>query len=82
MRKQIWEQLKSIDKDRLIKALEKDQWKLDTVHNRHRTYRKDIDKVTIHYHRTDFKNPRLLKDLLNDIGWDEKDLKRLKLIKK
>ena len=81
MNKNIWEQIKSINKNELIKALEKDGWILDTEHNKQRTYRKGTDKVTIHYHNTDFKNPKLLKMLLEFIGWDEKDYRRLKLIK-
>ena len=81
MNKNVWEQIKSIDKDKLIKALEKDNWLLDTEHKKFRTYRKGINKVTIHYHNINFKNPKLLKMLLEDIGWKEKDYKRLKLIK-
>jgi len=37
--------------------------------------------VVIHYHPRKTYGPGLLKGLLADIGWDEKDLKRLKLIK-
>ncbi len=81
MKKIIWEQVKSIDKDRLIKALEKDNWILDAEHKKFRTYRKGINKVTIHYHNTEFRNPRLLKKLLEAIDWQEKDYIRLKLIK-
>ena len=81
MKKIIWEQIKSIDKDRLIKALERDGWILDTEHNKFRTYRKDVNKITIHYHNTRFRNPKLLKKLLEDIDWQEEDYQRLKLIK-
>jgi len=81
MKKIIWEQVKSIDKDRLIKALEKDGWILDTEHKKFRTYRKGINKVTIHYHNTEFRNPKLLKKLLEDICWQEEDFRRLKLIR-
>ncbi|MCL4377607.1 MAG: hypothetical protein M1409_04380 [Actinobacteria bacterium] len=81
MNKDIWEQIKSIDKNKLIKALERDGWLLDIEHKKFRTYRKGIKKVTIHYHNTNFKNPKLLKMLLESIGWQEEDYKRLKLIK-
>ncbi|MDD5622579.1 MAG: hypothetical protein PHQ09_05435 [Actinomycetota bacterium] len=81
MKKIIWEQVKSIDKNRLIKALEKDGWLLDTEHKKFRTYRKGINKVTIHYHNIEFRNPGLLKKLLEAIDWQEKDYIRLKLIK-
>ena len=81
MNKKSWEQIKSITKDELIKALLKDGWILDSEHNKFRTYRKEINKVTIHYHNTDFKNPKLLKMILKAINWSETELKKLKLIK-
>ncbi len=38
-------------------------------------------RVVIHYHPNKTYSPKLLKKLLSDCGWDESDLKRLKLIK-
>ena len=71
--KNIWDQLKNLSKDKLIKFLEKDKWVLDTEFDKYRTYRKGIKKVVIHYHKTTFKNPNLLKKLLDDIDWTIKD---------
>lgn len=79
--KNIWEQIKNLSKSKLIKFLEKDGWILDTEFDKYRTYRKGIKKVIIHYHKTNFKNPNLLKKILDDIEWTIGDLKRLKIIK-
>jgi predicted RNA binding protein YcfA (HicA-like mRNA interferase family) len=81
MNKDIWEQIKNIDKKTLISALERDGWVYDTEHNKYRTYRKGTDKITIHYHNTTFRNPKLLKRILADIGWQDDDYSRLKLFK-
>ena len=79
MNKNVWEQIKSIDKDKLIKALEKDNWLLDTEHKKFRTYRKGINKVTIHYHNTNFKNPKLLKCCLKTSAGKKKITRGLNL---
>lgn len=78
----IWDQLKNLTPDRIIKALEKDGWKKDISKGAILVYRsKDGRRITIHYHPIKTYGPKLLKGLLVDIGWDEEDLKRLKLIK-
>ena len=82
--KNIWQQLKGISKGEFIRALEKDEWKLDTGFDKYSTYRKGSDRrIYIHYHKSKdtFRNPKLLKMLLNATGWDEDDLRRLGLIK-
>lgn len=79
--KNIWEQLKNLSKSKLIKFLEKDGWVLDTEFDKYRTYRKGMKKIIIYYHRNNFKNPNLLKKILDDIGWTIEDLRRLKMIK-
>lgn len=79
----VWKQLKNKSIDKLISALLKDGFVLDDVVKTERVYRHpDGRKVTIHYHtgsRT--YGPKLLKALLQDMGWTENDLRRLKLIK-
>lgn len=79
----VWKQLKNKSVDRLISALLKDGFILDGKVRTERVYRHpDGRKVTIHYHigsRT--YGSKLLKALLEDIGWTEDDLRRLKLIK-
>lgn len=81
--KNAWNQLKSKTDAKLISALLKDGFQPDAKLRAERVYRhSDGRKVTIHYH-TGKKTygPKLLKGLLEDIGWTEDDLRRLKLIK-
>jgi predicted RNA binding protein YcfA (HicA-like mRNA interferase family) len=81
--KQAWEQLKNKNKNDLIKALLKDGFLPDVHLRTERVYRHpDGRKVTIHYHEgNDCYGPGLLKALLEDIGWSESDMRKLKLIK-
>lgn len=79
--KNVWNQLKGITADELIRALEKDGWNHDTTQGAVQAYLKDGNRVTIHYHPRKTYGPNLLKGLLTDIGWSESDMKRLKLIK-
>ena len=80
--KNVWNQLKNTTADGLIKALRKDGWTHDqTIGAVQVYYKPNGQRVTIHYHPKKTYGPGLLKTLLADIGWDEKDMKRLKLIK-
>ena len=82
--KNAWAQLRNKSVDEIITALIKDGFFLDTVVRTERVYRHpDGRKVNIHYHEgsTTYRSG-LLKSLLEDIGWTEKDMIRLKLIKK
>ena len=82
MRKEAWDRLKNLSCDDLISLLKKDNWKLVRENGALHTYRNpDGRQVTIHYHSKKNYGSSLLKDLVRDIGWDEEDLKRLKLIK-
>jgi predicted RNA binding protein YcfA (HicA-like mRNA interferase family) len=79
-----WDQLKNKTADDIIAALLKDGFLLDSEVRTERIYRHENGrKVSIHYH-TGSKGygKSLLKALLDDIGWTEKDMIRLKLIKK
>jgi predicted RNA binding protein YcfA (HicA-like mRNA interferase family) len=80
--KRIWEQLKNLTADELISALKRDGWQPDECRGAFHPF---IDPATrnriiIHYHPQKTYGPNLLKGLLDDIGWTEEDLKRLKLI--
>ena len=78
----IWNQLKNIKCDDLIRALNKDEWKRDETRGAAQIFRHlNGNRVSIHYHPNKTYKPGLLKSLLQDIGWSEKDLRRLKLIK-
>jgi predicted RNA binding protein YcfA (HicA-like mRNA interferase family) len=80
--KQIWDQLKNISIDDFISALKKDGAILDASKGSARVYRfTDSRRVAIHYHPHKTYGPKLLKQLIDDIGWTENDLRRLKLVK-
>ena len=80
--KNVWQQLKSITADELTRALEKDGWVRDIGIGAELVYRhKDGRRVSIHYHPRKTYHSGLLKGLLDDIGWGEEDMRRLKLIK-
>ena len=79
-----WNQLKNTTADELVKALKKDGWERDEERagGAILAFRKSSERITIHYHPKKTYGPKLLKGLLDKIGWSEKDLQRLKLIKK
>jgi predicted RNA binding protein YcfA (HicA-like mRNA interferase family) len=81
MKPDIWAQLKNITADEFIRALENDGWKQRGGSGARRVFLKDRNLVSIHYHPKKTYGRNMLKDLLKDIGWNENDLKRLKLIK-
>ncbi len=82
MKPEIWAQLKNITADKLISAIEKDGWNPHlTISSSRKVYTKDDKLVSIHYHPHKSYGPDMLKSLIRDLGWTEKDLKRLKLIK-
>ena len=78
----VWAQIKSITASELCKALKNDNWTMDEKKSAIRLYiSPDNRRVTVHYHPGKTFGSNLLKNLLKDIGWTEKDLKILKLIK-
>jgi predicted RNA binding protein YcfA (HicA-like mRNA interferase family) len=86
MKKAVWDQLKNITAEELKKALDKDQssgWYEDETGSSATVYRNDHSKriVSVHTHPHKTYGPGQLKELINDIGWTEDDLKRLNLIK-
>ena len=86
----VWEQLKSVTAKRLIQALERDGWVEDGTRGATRAFVKSAAnghsdskrRVVIHYHPKKTYHPKLLRALLDEIGWTPEDLKRLKLIKR
>jgi len=78
----VWQQLKGITADELTRALEKDGWVRDIGIGAEWVYRHDDGRmVSIHYHPRKTYGRKLLKGLLDDIGWSVDDLRRLKLVK-
>lgn len=79
----VWNQLKNLTCDDIISGLTRDGWEHDTKSGAVQVYRNPADgnRITIHYHPKKTYGAKLLKGLLNDIGWSDEDLRRLKLIK-
>jgi predicted RNA binding protein YcfA (HicA-like mRNA interferase family) len=71
---------------RSLAALKKDGWTADPASKgaivAFIKYGERSRRVAIHYHPRKTYGPGLLKALLEDIGWTENHLRRLKLIKK
>lgn len=81
--KHVWDQLKGKTCEGIIAALEKDDFYLDTTRGAQRAYKRNADgrRVTIHCHPGKTYGPKLPKALIEDIGWAEEDMRRLKLVK-
>ena len=78
----VWDQLKAITADELMRALRKDGWVQEVGIGAELPFRNDDGRIAIiHYHPTKTYGPKTLKGLLEDIGWSVDDLKRLKLVK-
>ena len=82
--KNVWSQLKAKTAGELVSALLKDGFVLDSKVRTERIYRHpDGRKVSIHYSTGNKGYGRgLLNALLEDTGWSENDMRRLKLIKR
>ena len=81
--KNAWDQLRNKTRDELISALPKDGLETDQKLKTERVYwHPDGRRIIIHYHSggRDYGS-NLLKALLNNIGWSEDDMRRLRLIK-
>jgi predicted RNA binding protein YcfA (HicA-like mRNA interferase family) len=78
----VWNQLKNLTCVEIVSALTKDGWERDITTGAVQVYRKpNTNRIAIHYHPKKTYGAKLLKGLLDDIGWSEDDLRRLKLIK-
>jgi predicted RNA binding protein YcfA (HicA-like mRNA interferase family) len=79
----VWDQVRNKTADDLISALDRDGWAIEPgCKGAILVYRHpDGRRVGIHYHPRKTYGPKLLKGLIADIGWEEPDLKRLRLIK-
>lgn len=78
----VWQQIKSVSAEELIRALQKDGWDEEPTKGAIRPFVKEKRRITIHFHPGKTYGPRLLKKLLNDIGWSQDDLERLDMIKR
>jgi len=85
--KNVWNQVKNLTKDDFRDALIRDGWTRDPAsRDATITYIKPIpsggdQRIVIHYHPGEICGPKIIKALIEDAGWTEADLRRLKLIK-
>ena len=80
--RQVWDQLKNLTADQIIRSLEKSEWKRDEGAGNIYIFRHpDGRRVTIHYHPRKTYGPSLLKALLSEINWTLEEMEKLKLIK-
>ncbi len=76
-------ELRKLTVRELCTALERDGFSLDRQRGSHRVYvhPEDGRRVVVPYRRPgDTFPPKTLKALLDDLGWTEDDLRRLKLL--
>ena len=85
----IWNQLKGLTVEEIAKALKKDKWTQESRAGATIGFIKTSAngaavrrRIVLHVHPRKTFGPRLLQALLDDIGWSEDDLLRLKLIRK
>jgi len=75
--------LRSLTAKRIISAFPKDGFYLDRESGSHQQYlHPNKGRVTVSFHHpSDTFPPKTLKKIIQEAGWIEKDLKRLKLLK-
>ena len=85
----IWNQLKGLTVKEIAKALKKDGWTQESRGGATIGFIKTSangagirHRIVLHVHPGKGFGPRLLQGLLDDIGWSEDDLVRLRLIRK
>jgi predicted RNA binding protein YcfA (HicA-like mRNA interferase family) len=82
--KVVWDQVKGLTASQFESALKRDGWKLiDRPGAQHLLRHPDGRMITVHMHPSQKGGyqPKLLKGMLEQTGWTEEDLRRLKLIR-
>ena len=78
----VWKQLKGLTSGELMSALQKDGWNKEPKRGSVILFvHPDGRDITIHFHPKSTYRPKLLRAILDRIGWNEGDMRRLKLIK-
>ena len=79
----VWDQLRNLTSDDLIRALKADGWEQDVTRGATLAFlKRPSRRLVVHYHPKKTYGAKLLKALISDTGWSVDDLGRLKLIKK
>ena len=78
-----FDRLRNISTGKIARALERDGFTYTRKKGSERVYRhSDGRRVVIHYHRgSDTFRRKTLRSIIEASGWNEADLRRLKLIK-
>jgi len=77
-----WDQIRNKTCEEIIAALSKDGWQKDSSRGSQQIFRKATGRmVSIHFHPGKTYGARLLRALLDDIGWTEDEMRHLKFIK-
>ncbi len=79
--KHVWSQIRAISVEKLMRAMRADGWEEERSRSATRPFYHNGKRVVIHYHPKETFGPKILKGILDSIGWSEDDLKRLKIIK-
>ena len=84
--KNVWNQIKGKTLEDIEKALRRDGWEAEETKGATRPYRHPArppasNRIVLHYHPKKTYGPKMLKQIISDIGWTEDDLRHLKLIK-
>ena len=87
LERSVWDQIKAISRAEFIRALERDEWESEGKRGATLGYVKNpgtqfARRVVVHYHPRRTFSRNVLKNLLEDTGWKELDLIRLKLIRR
>ena len=89
----VWGQIKGVTLQKLQRAMQRDGWVLETnkgregkkgantLAYRHPDRPAEKNRIVLHPHPKKTFSPNLLKFLLDELEWDEDDLRRLKLVK-
>lgn len=78
----VWDQLKGITADKLIRTLKKDGWTQEESRGATLGFWHPVKtRIVVHYHPKKTYGRKLLKKLLDDTGWTENDMRRLRLIR-
>lgn len=78
-----YSRLRSLTARELLSALVRDGFHLDRKSGSHYQFRHpDKGRVTLSFHHSrDTFPPKTLRSIIQDAGWREEDLKRLKILK-
>jgi len=78
-----YSKLRSLTAKKIVSALIRDEFYLDRESGSHQQYlHPNKGRVTVSFHHpSDIFPPKTLKRIIQEAGWTEKNLKRLKLLK-